>query len=305
MTRHRFVLAVDGGGSKTEAELTDGAGHVLARARAGRCNLYQDAQAGLAALDAAWCHCCAAAGLDPLAAAKETLLSAALAGAGAALGRAHFHASALSFAGSWLSTDAYASLLGAFDGGPGVLLGIGTGTVACLRDADGRFVRIGGWGFPAGDQGGGAWMGLQLVTAWLQHLDGARPPTTLDGVLWAAAERHVGSGREAILEWLRHAAPADFAGLAPTVLRAAQQGAPLADQILDEAAGHLERLVRALRPGQALPVALGGGLAAALAPRLQSRLERTLALQQGAALRGAWLIAAGLAPPEFPCDARC
>ena len=162
-----WVLAVDGGGSKTEAELWDKAGRLVARARAGPCNLYRDATQGLGAVREAWQQCCAQAGLGPGTAA-QTVISAALAGVSAPAGRARFYDATRAFAHALLSSDAYAALLGVFEAEPGTLLSIGTGTVACRLDRAGRFERLGGWGFPAGDRGGGAWIGLQ--TGIVSHL---------------------------------------------------------------------------------------------------------------------------------------
>lgn len=294
-----YVLAVDGGGTKTDAELLSRGGQVLGRGRAGPCNLHQDSGAGLAAVLDAWSQCCAGAGLDPADMAGRTAVSAALAGVSAPVGRDGFYAAARPFARALLSSDAYAALLGAFEGGPGVLLSVGTGTVACSLDARGRYARRGGWGFPAGDRGGGAWLGLQLVTAWLERRDGMGAAAAGDEALWAEAARRVGDDRAAILSWLRRASPGAFAALAPAVLDAAGRGSPFAAALLDEAAEHLARLVRALRPDPDMEVALGGGLASTLAPRIAALLGRDLPARPAAPLRGAWLIGCGQAPPEF------
>ncbi|MBV9594821.1 MAG: ATPase, partial [Actinobacteria bacterium] len=150
-----YVLAVDGGGSKTNVILFAADGTSLAKSRGGPCNLYRDAEAGLHAVLHAWEGCCKRAGLDPLASAASTALSAALAGTSARSGREHFLRGTHQFRRCCLSSDAYAALIGAFRGGPGALLSVGTGTVACRIDACFRFERRGGWGFPAGDRGGG------------------------------------------------------------------------------------------------------------------------------------------------------
>lgn len=292
------VFAVDGGGTKTEAQLRNPGGILLASARTGPCNLYQDAPAGLASVDEAWRACCAAAGRDPILAQRRTVLSAALAGTGAGAGRARYFDYAASFAASRLSSDAYAALLGAFEGGPGVLLSVGTGTIACRLDAAGRFERRGGWGFPAGDRGGGAWLGLQAITAWLETRDGLDPAEANDAPLWGQIEALVGRDRPAILDWLRAARPADFGGLAPAVLRAAEQGSTLADSLIEAATDHLERLLRTLA-AQDLPIALTGGLAASFAPHLSTRLGQPLSDRPASPLRGAWLVGIGQAAPEF------
>ena len=40
---------------------------------------------------------------------------------------------------------------------------LGTGSVGEIKLADGRHVEVGGWGFPAGDEASGAWMGLRAI----------------------------------------------------------------------------------------------------------------------------------------------
>jgi glucosamine kinase len=299
MPDHSFVLAVDGGGSSARAELFDAKGNCLGRGQAGPANLSRDPAAAMAALADAWRQSCRDARLKPADAAPRTILSAALAGVSAASGRARFYADTRSFARAYLSSDAYAALLGAFEGGPGVLLSIGTGTIACRLDA-GRFERLGGWGFPAGDRGGGAWIGLQAVAAWLDRRDGLVADSPANQSLWQTLEQHAGTNRSEILVWLRAAGPADYAALAPAVLDAAEDGSPVCGAILAQATAYLAALLRAvLRP--ALEVALSGGLAPLLAPRLAALLERDLPCR-GAPLRGAWLVASSRMPPQFSAD---
>ncbi len=296
----RYVLAIDAGGTKTEAELLTWSGESLARRRAGPCNLYQDPQAGLDAIAFVWNACCRDAALDPEATAPLTSLSAGLAGVSAGGAQQRFRAAFPGFARLHLSSDAYTALIGTFEARPGILLSIGTGTVGCRLGADGTFRRLGGWGFPAGDRGGGAWLGLQLVTAWLEHRDGAGAARASE-TLWAETERRIGSGRPAILAWLRRAGPGDFAALAPAVIAASEAGDGYAHALLDEAAGYLVRLARALEPSRDAPIALGGGLAPVLAGRLESALGADLLARDRvpSPLHGAWLVGCGRAAAEF------
>lgn len=274
------VLAVDGGGSKTHAGLFAPDGTELARSRAGPCNLYRDADGGVAALLEAWRGCCGAGGPAP----DAVVVSAGLAGLGAAGAADQVRAALAGFAQVHLSSDGYAALAGAFGAGPGVLVVAGTGVAGLARGADGRLRGASGWGFPAGDRGGGAWLGFALVQRWLERLDGYPGP---ESPLWSAAAGLAGTERPAILTWLRRADPADFAALAPAITAA---GDALAEELLEEAAGHLVRLVRAIRP-EGAPLAMSGGLAAALAPRVEAALGP---VRLGACpLLGAWRIAQG------------
>lgn len=281
------VLAIDGGGSKTEAALLAPDGTELARSRVGPCNLYRDAEAGVAALIEGWHGCCGAG--EP--AADAVIVSAGLAGLGAAGAADRVREALAGFARVHLSSDGYVALAGAFGAQPGALVVAGTGVAGLARSADGWVRSASGWGFPAGDRGGGAWLGFALVQRWLERLDGYPGP---DSRLWSDVAGLAGTERPAILAWLRRADPADFAALAPAITTA---GDCLADELLDEAAGHLVRLVRAIRPVDA-PLAMTGGLAAALAPRVEAAFGP---VRLGACpLLGAWRIARGEVPAELP-----
>ncbi len=59
--------------------------------------------------------------------------------------------------------DAFIAQYGAFEGGPGVLLTSGTGSIAYGRNSEGREARAGGWGWMLGDDGSGWWIGREVV----------------------------------------------------------------------------------------------------------------------------------------------
>lgn len=239
------ILAVDGGGTKTEAARHDPTGTVLGAARTGPCNLHQDVEAGLRAVEAAWRACGTAAGLDPDRAAAVTCLSAGLAGVSASAAAERFHAG---FARRRVPSDGCTPLIGAFDGAARALLSIGTSVGAYRLDATGRFRMLSGWGHPAGDRGGGAWRGLRLIGDWLEVLGGYRPAPVGHPLREQAAARIVRE-RAAILAWLKAARPGDAATPARPVVAAAAAGDRYARSLLDEALGHDLRLARALAPG--------------------------------------------------------
>ncbi|MDE2314073.1 MAG: hypothetical protein KGL04_07855 [Elusimicrobia bacterium] len=51
----------------------------------------------------------------------------------------------------------------AFDGGPGILIVAGTGSIAFARDDKGRTARAGGWGALLGDEGSAFWIGKEAL----------------------------------------------------------------------------------------------------------------------------------------------
>ncbi len=292
------ILAIDGGGSKTAAALLTPDGEEIARCRVGPANLYRDRVTGLAEIGRAWEELCLQAGLQADRAADRTVISAGLAGASGAAQRRAFADAFPGFAARRLSSDGYTAFLGVFGTGPGALLSIGTGVVA-FRCAPGGTPAIrAGWGFPVADRGSGAWLGLRLAGDYLDHLDGAA--AIPQSGLWPIAAAQLGCERNGILAWLVAARPADFAALAPAIVGAADD--PLAMALLDEGAGHLRRLARALAPSAAAPLCLGGGLAPIYRPRLEAALPELIlpASARPDPLRGAWLVASGAVPPEYP-----
>lgn len=301
MARPTHVLAVDGGGSKTAAALFTAEGEERARWRGGPSNVYQDPAGGIAVIRTAWRELAARAGLDPRAAEPETTIAAGLAGIGAGPALDRLERAFAGFAARRWSSDGYTALIGAFGGSPGALLSVGTGVVGCRLERSGQFTQLGGWGFPAGDRGGGAWLGLRLVSDHLEERDGYGPVGGSPN-LWSRVAAVVGTERAAALDWLRAARPADFAALARHMVDAGEAGDAYAQALLDEATGHLLRLARTLGPRRDIPLCIGGGLAKTFRARLVAALgpETVAADRAPDALRGAFLIGSGAVPPQFP-----
>lgn len=178
-----------------------------------------------------------------------------------------------------VTTDVALALEGAFGEGPGIVVSAGTGSIAVARLPGGETRRTGGYGWQMGDEGSGYAIGRAALAAVSRALDGRGAPTPLlDLVLQRARCRDA----EGLVRWAGSAGPAEVAGLAPVVFRAADHGDPTAQGIADFAARELAQMVGALRQHFAeappVPVALAGGLLAtggALRERLVSRLEGT------------------------------
>ena len=162
----------------------------------------------------------------------------------------------------------------AFGGGPGILLVVGTGSMAWGRDAEGREIRVGGWGGALGDEGSGYWFGLQGLRAVARAADGRTPGGTLsEGILGAL---HL-SEPHALIPWTASAPKGEVAALAPLVIGAALAGDPGGMEILEEGLEHLLvhlEVVRSKWPKEdsPIPVALVGGLVDG-EPRFKRRLE--------------------------------
>lgn len=182
-----------------------------------------------------------------------------------------------------LVTDGHAQLLGASGGQPGACLAVGTGSVLHWRDESGEFGMAGGWGYPVGDEASGAWLGMQLINAWLWHCDSAVRDQPVAAVFTALEER-IGSGVSMVQAWSTSTRSTEMASLAPMIVAAADQGDTVALAILEAGVAQCRRLL-SIAP-ESLPVYLVGGLAGVYRPRLEEALRERLREPQGDALSG-------------------
>jgi len=164
--------------------------------------------------------------------------------------------------------DVDAAHLGAFAGGPGILVLSGTGSMAWARDANGVSYRTGGWGEVVGDEGSGYWIGKQILGAVSQSLDGRAKPTALTEALFAQLGLDGGNAVSELEGWASRLdrQRTRIAALAPLAGRLADAGDDAATRIIGAAASELARHVRTLERRLA-PATLawsyaGGGFAA-------------------------------------------
>lgn len=286
------VIGIDGGGTGARLALLTGDGRRL-EAACGPANVATDPDGALTRLDAAIRALAGEAGLRP-GDLSDLAIHAGLAGAIDAQTAARAAARLPSRHAS-VSDDRAILLEGALDGGDGTVAAVGTGSFVGRRA--GEAVRlIGGWGFRAGDQASGAWLGRGLCEAALLVADGLEAETPL------AADLLARFGRDpAALCHLTLAADATtFAAEAPAVVAAARAGDPLGRRLMAAGADYLHRAVREAgwRPGERL--CLSGGLGPAYADWLPRDLSRCLVPALGTGLDGALALARSVARRTEP-----
>ncbi|WP_106477297.1 BadF/BadG/BcrA/BcrD ATPase family protein [Phytohalomonas tamaricis] len=277
-----LVIGVDGGGSGTRVIVTSGE----------RCAELQGGPSGLGlGISAAWQTVLklAAQGCARLGVAFEPAhchFSLGLAGTNQAQWKADFLNHAPQCRTLHVESDAFITLLGAHAGRPGAIVALGTGSVGEALYEDGRRVSIGGYGFPAGDEASGAWLGMR-ATRHVQHaLDGRAQRDAFSDALCAAMNI---DSVDALVAWLTTANQTRFATLAPVVL--AHAAHPYAKALLHQAGEDIALMIDALDPHGELPVALCGGLAQALAVYVPESYSRRLVRPQLNAVQGALLMA--------------
>ena len=146
--------------------------------------------------------------------------------------------------------------------------------VCCARSAAG--------GFPAGDEGSGADLGLQAIRLTQQALDGRRDASALT----EAILQHVGGSRDTLLEWSGRANQNTYASCAPLVFAAAPADA-CAQGLVTLALDSLCAIAQALDPHERLPLVVAGSIGQQLMARLPRSLTHRLVAAQGDAMHGA------------------
>lgn len=291
-----FLIGVDGGGSGTRACLAhlphqaSGVPVHLGAGMAGPSGLSLGIANAWTAVEQAIAAAFADAGL-PLAPRAAIGLGLGLAGVHNRQWAAQFTAADPGYAGLALASDGHTTVLGAHDGAAGAIIALGTGSVGEVRLADGRHLEVGGWGFPSGDEAGGAWIGLHAINHMQQSFDGRRPADAFaDAVAQACGVAPGGrrdpAAREILQQWLAGASQTRYAQLAPVVLQHAASN-DAARAILLAAGTQVARLAHALDADGTLPIALCGGLAAPLRPYLPPALLARVVPARGDSADGA------------------
>ena len=282
MQKYTWLIGVDGGGTGTRVALGDANGIELARAAAGPSGLGLGIERAWRSIEEGCRAAFAQAGLafDW----SQCVLGCGLAGVNNPEWLAAFRAAEPSVAGLAVESDAYTTLLGAHGGAPGVVVALGTGSIAAALGEDGQCRIAGGFGFPSGDEASGAWFGLRGIVWAQQALDGR---IAMDDFARALLTQARATDRESLIVWQSAANQTAYASLAPVVL--AHREHPFVAKLLAEAGVEIAKLIAALDPAASLPAALCGGLGQPLrewVPQaVRDRLRAPLADSTTGALR--------------------
>lgn len=270
-----YFLGVDGGQSSTRAAVGDDGGRLLGRGAAGPCN-HVGAGEGAAKLRRAAVEVARGACADAGLAADTRFRAVCLGMSGGPDDKRAILREALNAESVAVVTDAEIALAGAAEGGPGVVVAAGTGSIAYGRNKAGRAARAGGWGYVFGDEGGAFDIVRRALRAGLAAEEGWGPPTQLaEALRTAAAAKTV---NEALHRFYTDAWPRDrIAALAPLVQESAAGGDRIAADVLRETgrllAGWANAACRNLSPdaAESLPVYPVGGVFAGEAVRASFR----------------------------------
>ncbi len=235
----RYVIGVDGGGTKTEVAVIDTLGRVRGIGLGGPSSFDKTSQAAAKAnIAAAVASARSAASLGD---APIDAVFFGMAGVTSAHDRATVHAigEALKLAPPdhiGVDHDLRAALAGGLCGRPGIVVIAGTGSSCYGINAAGESWKAGGYGTMISDEGSSYWLGVRAIRAAAMIHDG-RLPASAAPLLYAPVMRQLGiDSIDDVMHRLHVAgiAPADVAAFAPLLIEAARQGDAHAIGVLRE-----------------------------------------------------------------------
>lgn len=233
----KVTAGIDGGGTKTTAELRALNGDILCRKTFGAFNLNSiGAERFTALLDeiAAWLR------------EQGECVSLCIGGAGISnpeMGRLVSDAMERADLSCWrLVGDQEIALYGALEGKPGCALIAGTGSICFGRNTAGETARAGGWGHLIDDRGSGYALGRDALENLVRSWDGRQAPSVLTRLLEEAGL----NSREVLIDRVYTGDKSRVAAFAILVEQAAQKGDGAALAILRRNAAALGQLVKAV-----------------------------------------------------------
>ena len=262
-----YRIGVDGGGTKTECIMIDGAGTVVARHLAPGCNpsVAGAEQARMIVTDAL---VQLAATLGPRI-APGTITHTHIYAAGNRAWWRETAATLTDFGRVFTADDSHPVLELATHGKPGLVIHAGTGSFVAARGPDGAIHYAGGVGWRFGDPGSGYDIGRRAIGRALLELQGWSPPSRLGPTVRDHTQLGENAEVGAVTRFFYlHADPnRQIAGLAPAILRLASEGDWSAQHLLAESAGELlalaTRVATTLFPDTALdtlPAGISGAI---------------------------------------------
>lgn len=188
-------------------------------------------------------------------------------------------------------TDGQAQFAGATGNTAGVCLSVGTGSVVYWMTSEGVLCHAGGWGFPAGDEASGAWLGLGLIKCYIRDWDTrsksnhtSTESQASSRSLYHELEAVIGSELSDVQQWSTQKNPTRLATLAPLIQQAAAQHDEVAQALIEAGAEECARLIN-LAPNT-LPIYLTGSVVTYYETRLRQRYGRRIQPIVGDALQG-------------------
>lgn len=254
MSSDVIYIGVDGGGTKCRAVVSIN-GEIKGEGLGGGSNPYQNLERAKNSIEVACRLALENSGLkaDDI---KNAVAGLGLAGVNIPGPYKAMKEWAHPFKEMFLTGDLHTACLGAH-GGDGAIIVTGTGSCGYAM-VKGKSISVGGYGYPLGDQGGGAWLGLEIVKAALLSFDGVGPKTTLED--WVVSKMELSGGLLDVIDRLQGQPSSEIAQLALGAFNAAKAGDEVAIKMVKEGAAYVDSLVERLRDFGAPRLTMVGGI---------------------------------------------
>ncbi len=281
----RFLLGIDGGGTCCRAQLVSFDDEVLGNGQAGPANPSRDPERTRKSILAATELAFSDAGLG------RRDFGDAIAGIGLAGVNVPAAYEAISgwqhpYHSMHLTTDMQIACYGSHGNSDGAVIISGTGCSG-YSSIDGIQRIHSAFGFPFGDKGGAAWIGLSALRETFLAYDKLGPATALEEDLSTFFDA-TGIG---IVEKLASAQPYEYGRLSPLVFAAANNGDEVSMAIVSDSADHISGLARMIWGLHPTRLSLVGGLGQTIEPWLAADVREILSPALHTPLDGAILYA--------------
>lgn len=270
MNNDKFLIGIDGGGTRCRARLESLDGRVLGEGVSGPANVMRCLTTAKASIQHACEQAIASSGMTI--ASDQLLVGAGLAGANVPSALHNTLQWQHPFAEFKVISDLHAACIGAHAGGEGAVIICGTGSSG-TRYQGGRFADLGGHGFLVGDIGSGAWLGLQSIQHTLQVLDGIRTP---DSLAAAVLEHLQCDDALALVQVCASYTARDYAALAPCIVPLVNDPTSFASALFRQGVAYLQNLAQQLVLDTSLPLCLIGGLSHIYKAHFSAAIQRHL-----------------------------
>ena len=250
----KYTIGIDGGGSKTHAILIDANKQIIDETITEPANITTDLNLATASITTAIQSLINKNNLS----VANTAVGIGVAGFSNIENRKTLLTNLQqSYPNITLASDCHIACLAAHDGHDGAILICGTGVVGYyIKDRVGH--QIGGWGFPHGDLGGGAWLGLELCKSLCKAIDGSIGfSPILDEIFLRFA-----NDANKYKNWFLTATPGDYAEIARLIPGFIKKNDQAAQHVFSNGCNEIEIFLTAiLKKIGNLPIKITGGLA--------------------------------------------
>ncbi|MBP9742021.1 MAG: hypothetical protein KBD37_01540 [Burkholderiales bacterium] len=248
-----YLVGVDGGGSKTHAMLFTPNHQLIGESFAGSANIRNDLNGAYASITQAINTLLEKYQIDK----NNLVIALGVAGYSLLEAREQLYSRLCSiYPRVKMTSDGHLACLAAYRGQDGGVIICGTGVVTYIIKG-GQTSQIGGWGFPHGDLGGAAYLGLEACKLLCQAIDQLIPWSGLLNEIYDKFAQDT----LAYKNWLLKATSQQFAEIARMVLAYIDSDSNAAN-IYNAGVAQIDLLLNAIiKNNKGMPFSLMGGLA--------------------------------------------